>query len=149
MRSISGRAERVCDAPAETVFELLRAVEGYPSWASGIARRIVVLERDREGSAIKLLATLRVQVGPLPMGLELTIAVSAEPADRVTLTRLPNDPGDDETFVAVWRIDRGQRSETTIRLEIEAGLDVPRLVPLGDLGDRLAGELVDAAIAAL
>ena len=148
MRRLSGHAEAVCDAPTAEVFELLRALEGYPSWAVGLVRRVEVLERDRAGAPTRALATLRVAIGPLPMSLELTVALSAEPCDRVTLRRLPNDPHDDETFVAMWQIDQRRPSATTIRLEIEAGLDIPRLVPLGDTGDRLARELVEAAAAA-
>jgi hypothetical protein len=114
-----------------------------------VVRRVVVIERDAAGHPRMLEATLRVAVGPLSLDVDLALALDAKRSDRVTLTRLPNDPDDRETFVADWRLEQRGPDETAIRLDLQGDLDVPRLVPLGDAGDRLARGFVDAAAAAL
>jgi hypothetical protein len=128
--------------------QVLRAVDRYPSWHGGFVRRVVVRERDEAGYPSIVEAMLRVAIGPIAGNVELALAVIAECPDRVELTRLPNDSEDEETFVAVWHIEDNHRRGTTIRLDIEADLDVPRLVPMGDLGNKLARGFVDAAATA-
>ena len=66
----------------------------------------------------------------------------------MTLTRLPNEPDDPERFVARWYLDRAEPAGTSVRLELEAELDLPRLVPVGDIANNLASAFVQAAIAA-
>lgn len=148
MKTVSAQAEAISHAGIPEVAHLLRAVDAYPRWAGEVVREAIVLARDEAGQPLRVEATLRVQLGPLPLDLELTLAISSERAESVTLTRLPNDPGDEERFVAVWRLDEGPARRTRIGLSIEASIDVPRLVPLGDLGDKLARRLADAAAAA-
>ena len=46
-----------------------------------------------------------------------------------------------------WRVDGGQ--STRIALDLAANLDVPRFIPLGDVGDAMAQQLVSAATRAL
>jgi hypothetical protein len=149
MKRLSGHAEGVCRASAVATGRLLRAVDQYPSWHYEVVRRAVVIERDAAGHPRMLEATLRLPVGPISMETELALALDAGRPDRVTLTRLPNDPDDKETFVADWRLEPRGPGETGIRLDLEADADVPRLVPLGDVGEKLAKGFVDAAIAAL
>ena len=148
MRSISGRAEGVCRASVPAVAELLCALEGYPRWHQEGVRTIAVLERDAAGRPVTVDATLRVAVGPISRDVELRLAVRSPEASRVTLARLPNDPDDPESFVARWRLDSAGPAGTTIRLELEAELELPRLLPLGDLANNLARAFVEAAIAA-
>jgi hypothetical protein len=145
MRRLSGHAEATCDSSASSLAQLLLAVDRYPSWHSEVVRKVVARCRDDAGRLETIDVTLRVAIGPVHHDLELTLAISAALPDRITLTRLPNEPGDPETFVAVWRLDDGRR--TTIGLDVEAKLDLPRLVPLAGIGDRLAQGFVDAAVA--
>jgi hypothetical protein len=63
------------------------------------------------------------------------------------LSRIPHEPIDKERFDVTWRVDGGQA--TQIRLDLLANLDVPRLVPLGGVGDSMAQGLVSAATRAL
>lgn len=93
-------------------------------------------------------ATLRVAVGPIARDVELTLAVSAPDANRVILMRLPNEPDDPERFVATWYLDRAEPEGTSVRLELEAKLDLPRLVPVRELAGNLASAFVQAAIVA-
>ncbi len=143
MRRLSGHADAACDASPSAVAELLVAVDRYPSWHGDVVRQVEVRSRDEAGRPETAEVTLRVAIGPVHHDLELTLAISSALPGRVTLTRLPNEPGDPERFVAVWRLGEGQR--TTVTLDVEAELDVPRLVPIGGIGDRLAQGFVDAA----
>jgi hypothetical protein len=43
----------------------------------------------------------------------------------------------------VWRVGSG--ATTRVAIELAATLEVPRLVPIGGLGDRLAQGFVEAA----
>jgi hypothetical protein len=149
MKSISGRAEGACRASVPAVAELLRAVDRYSEWHPEGVRRIVVLERDGAGDPVILEVTLRAAIGPIARDVELRLEVSAAQANRVTLTRLPNEPEDPERFVATWHLDRAGTAETTIRLELEADLDLPRLAPVGELANNLARAFVAAAITAI
>ena len=145
MRRLKGHGGAACDASAASLAELLVAVDRYPTWHGDVVRTVAVRSRDQGGLPDTVDATLRVAIGPVHHDLELTLRISSAPVNRITLTRLPNDPGDPETFVAVWRLDEGH--QTMISLDVEAELDVPRLVPLGRIGDALAQGFVDAAVA--
>ncbi len=149
MKRLIGHAEGFCPADRAAVAGLLRTVDQYPSWHPDVVRRVAVIERDAAGAPRMFEATLRVPVGPISMDVDLTLALGTDRLDRVTLTRLPNDSEDSETFVADWWLDQRRPEETAIRLDLEADIDVPRLVPLGDVGDRLARSFVDAAVAAV
>jgi hypothetical protein len=149
MKRLRGNAEGVCRADRAAVAGLLRTVDQYPSWHPDVVLRVAVLERDAAGGPRMFEATLRVPVGPISMDIDLTLALGTDHRDRVTLTRLPNDSEDTETFVADWWLEQRRPAETAIRLDLEGDIDVPRVVPLGDVGDRLALGFVDAAVAAL
>ncbi len=149
MKRLFGHADGICRASAAATVRLLRAVDQYPSWHYEVVRRVVVIERDAAGHPRMLEATLRVPVGPISVDIDLALALDAELPDRVTLRRLPNDPDDRETFLADWRLEPREPEETEIRLDVVGDLDVPRLVPIGDVGDRLAKGFVEAAAAAL
>jgi hypothetical protein len=62
---------------------------------------------------------------------------------EVCLTRVPNEAGDPEKFEVVWRVSADDG--TRLAIELNAMLEVPRLLPLGGVGDRLAQGFVDAA----
>jgi hypothetical protein len=110
---------------------------------------VSVLERDGNGLATQVRATLRVALGPLKDDYELVIAV-ARPADNgVVLERLPNDPSDHELFQVSWWFAAADDERTTIRLEIDGQLDVPRFLPLHGIGDKLASGFVQALCRAL
>jgi hypothetical protein len=88
--------------------------------------------------------------GPLFRDFELVLSVDVRPGRSVTLTRLPNEPSDSEEFVVTWRFDRVKDCDRTkIHVQLDANLDVPRLVPLGGLGDAVAEGFVAAAISEL
>lgn len=147
MKRMRGIASGVVAAPAEQCLELLAAIDGYPSWHPGVVRGVIVLERDDQGRPTKARATLHVSLGPLTKDLELVLAVDVARPSTVELRRLPGDPSDKDEFVATWRLLAG--AGTRIELELRASLDVPRLVPVGRIGEAMAADFVAAASRAL
>ncbi|HTU31032.1 MAG TPA: SRPBCC family protein [Solirubrobacteraceae bacterium] len=126
---------------------LLEAIDGYPSWAPDVVKEAEVLERDAGGHPTKARTKLHVERGPLTRDFNLLFDVKVDPAGRIELRRIPHQPSDPERFDVTWRVDGGQ--STRIALELGANLDVPRFIPLGDVGDAMAGQLVSAATRAL
>jgi ribosome-associated toxin RatA of RatAB toxin-antitoxin module len=124
-------------------------MDGYPSWHPDVIRDVSVLERDENGLAKQVQATLRVAVGPLKGDYELVMAITRPAGGGVVLERLPNDPADRELFQVSWWFAAAGDEHTAIRLEIDGQLDVPRLAPLHGLGDRLASGFVQALCRAL
>ena len=77
------------------------------------------------------------------------LEVKVDPAGRIALRRIPHEPTDQERFDVTWRVDGGQ--STRIALDLAANLDVPRFIPLGDVGDAdgsAAGQRGDASASA-
>ncbi len=147
MKHLHGSAAEVARAPIEECFALLESVEQYPQWHPDTVRRVEVLERDGEGRAGRAAATLHVSRGPLSHDFELVMAIVALRPGSVTLTRVPNDPSDREEFEVRWRLE-AQADATRIALEIDANLDVPRVLPLAGIGDATTSAFVAAAAAA-
>jgi hypothetical protein len=71
------------------------------------------------------------------------MAVTVEPPATVKLAKV----GGTAKFDVVWRLTGGE--DTRIELEVDANLDVPRFLPLGDVGDSVAQGFISAASAEL
>jgi hypothetical protein len=147
MKELTGSASGTTAATPEQAMALLEAIEGYPSWAPDVVKEAEVLERDAAGHPTQARTKLHVERGPLTRDFNLLLAVSVDPAGTIELRRIPHQPSDSERFDVTWRVGGGQ--STRIELELSANLDVPRFVPLGDVGDTMAQQLVSAATRAL
>jgi hypothetical protein len=143
MKQLRGEAESELAAPPEQCFALLADVEGYPRWHSEAVRRVEVIERGVDGRPSTVAVALHAEAGPLARDFDLTLAVTLEPPRTVRLTRLQHEPSDPERFEVNWTVAEGQ--PTRIQLELQAVLELPRLVPLGPIGDSLASGFVAAA----
>lgn len=143
MKELSGSATVTTEATPEACFELVAAVDRYPSWNSDAIRRMEVLESDSEGRATRVRTAVHVAAGPLTREFELVMDVEHSERDAVCLSRVPNDPDDAEKFEVVWRISDGP--PTCLAIELSAVLEVPRLIPLAGIGDRVAQGFADAA----
>lgn len=148
LKHLQGAAEARTTATVAGCVDLVTPLEEYPSWYPDVVRRVSVLRRGSDGVATEADVTLRIAIGPLKSDYELRIAVRGRREHEVILERLPYDESDREQFRVTWRFNPLD-GFTEIRLQIEARLDVPRLVPLGGLGDRLAAGFVEAACKAL
>lgn len=147
MKPLRGTATAAVPATVEQCFSLLAAVGGYPGWYPDVVRAVEVIETEQDGLAIRAHATLHVAYGPLAKDLPLVLAIELDRPQTVRLTRLRNEPGDEEQFEVIWRLE--DRGDTHIALELDARLAVPRLLPLGGIGDVMADGLVQAAVDAL
>ncbi|HEX3519310.1 MAG TPA: SRPBCC family protein [Solirubrobacteraceae bacterium] len=144
MKQLNGAATAKVGAPIDRCFTLLADVEQYPSWHSELIRAVTVLERDERGLPTRASTTLHVAHGPLVRDFDFLLDVRFEQPELVELSRVPDDPADEEQLVMRWRL--GGSGETGIELELHARLAVPRFVPLGSIGDALGGSFLRAAV---
>jgi ribosome-associated toxin RatA of RatAB toxin-antitoxin module len=138
----------VVSAPVSACFALVEAVERYPSWYPDVVREVDVVDRGADGRVTRARTTLHVSRGPLGKDFHLLMAVVAEPRQTVTLIRLSHGGSDREELELRWRLHE-EDGGTRIRIELAAKLSVPRLMPLGGIGDELAAGFVAAAANAL
>ncbi len=147
MKELAGSGSATTSASPADCMTLLEDIDRYPTWAPDIVKEAQVLERDAGGHPVKAHTKLHVERGPLTHDFNLVLEVKVDPAGRIELRRIPHEPTDREHFEVTWRVDGGQ--STRIALDLAANLHVPRFIPLGDVGDALAQQLVSAATRAL
>jgi ribosome-associated toxin RatA of RatAB toxin-antitoxin module len=148
MKELTGTASGTTQASRDQAMSLLEDIDRYPSWYPEVVKEAEVLERDAQGRPTKAHTLLHVERGPLTKDFNLVMTVNVDPsAGTIALRRVPHGPDDPERFDVTWRVD--DANSTRIRLELAANLSVPRLVPLGGVGDHLAQGLVSAATRAL
>lgn len=124
-------------------FALLSALEEYPDWYPEVVRSVEVVEHGSDGHAVQAVAVLHASLGPIVRDFDLRLVVETERPTLVRVSRIPHDRSDPERFEVTWRLR--EAAKTWIGLELEAKLSVPRLVPVGGLGDTLAGGFTAAA----
>ena len=147
MKELGGHAAATVSASPEACIDLLAAVDRYPSWYPEGVRQAEVLERDSAGRPSLARTTVHVAVGPLTKDFEMKMRVAIQDQTEVRLTRVSDDPGDQERFEVHWRLQGGP--PTHLELILDAELDVPRLLPLGSVGEQVAQGFVAAASRAL
>ena len=129
----------------EDCFALLVTVVAISAVGAETVRQVEVdRERPRNGAS-RVRTTIHVARGPLTRDFHLVMAVGAEVPRTVTLTRLRHEPPDSEDFEVRWQL-RPEGDGTRIGLEIEVNLSVPRMLPLGGIGDAMASAFVAAAV---
>lgn len=143
MKQLHGAASTEVNAPIEQCFAMLAAIDLYPSWYPEVVREMDVLETAAGGAATRVRTTLRLSHGPLVKDFTLQLAVRLQSHALVELTRISHGPGDSEEFEVAWRLE--DRGHTHIELALNATVAVPRLVPLGSVGDSFAEGFVSAA----
>jgi hypothetical protein len=109
-------------------------------------REVRIDERSSEGLPSGARVALHVAHGPIVRDFDLLMAVSVEPPS-VALTRIARTSSDEETFRVLWTVE--ELAGTRLHLALEASLSVPRLLPLGGLGDAISAGFVNAAVTAL
>jgi ribosome-associated toxin RatA of RatAB toxin-antitoxin module len=147
MKALGGTGVVTVVATPQACFELVAAVDGYPRWYPEVIRSAEVVERDPAGRPSRARTLVHVSAAGLARDFNLLMDEALEEGREVRLTRVQHEPSDPERFDVVWRIAAGP--PVRLQLELAANLQVPRLVPLGGVGDRLAQGFVDAAKRAL
>jgi ribosome-associated toxin RatA of RatAB toxin-antitoxin module len=142
IKELGGRATRSVGPPAAQCFAVLADVEHYPEWYPDVIREVDVLEREPDGQARRARTKLHLSWGPVVRDFDLVLGVALEPLTRVRLARVSDAPSA-STFEATWRLR--EAAATEVGIELRATLDVPRFMPLGGIGDAIAGGFVEAA----
>jgi len=109
---------------------------------------VAIVELGENGIARRAEASLHVSHGPIVKDFELLLAVDVQPPATVVLARIAHGTSDEQRFAVTWRLRREGKG-TTIELALDADLAVPRLVPVGGVGDAIAAGFVRAAVAEL
>jgi hypothetical protein len=143
MKELRGAASAVVPVPLGPCLALVEAVDGYPVWYPEVVRSVDVLQRDALGLVSRAQTKLHLSAGPVTKDFDLLMAVTVEPPATVKLAKV----GGTAKFEVIWRLSEG--ANTRIELELDAALDVPRFLPLGDVGNSVAQGFVSAASAEL
>ncbi|MGZ4297515.1 MAG: SRPBCC family protein [Solirubrobacteraceae bacterium] len=143
LKELTGRATRSVRSPAAECFALLAAVDRYREWYPEVIREVDVLEREAGGQARRARTLLHLSWGPVVKDFDVVLGIDVEPPTMVGLARVSDAPSAN-TFEATWRLR--ETGATEIAIELGATLDVPRFLPLGGIGDAIAGGFVDAAV---
>ncbi len=122
---------------------LVEAIDEYPVWYPEVVREVQVLERDARGLPSRAQTRLHLSAGPVTKDFDLLMAVTVEPPATVKLAKV----GGSANFDVIWHLSEGE--STHIQLALDASLDVPRFLPLGDIGDSVAQGFISAASAEL
>ncbi len=150
MKSITGSASAHVRADQAECFVLLAEVDRYDDWNPDLVRELEVLDRDEQGRPARLDVVIHVKQSPIAKDFELTVAVRAEPPHVVHISRLSNEPTDQEALEVVWRIEGDAHQETWIELRFDAEVSfLPRFLPVGRVGDMIARALLGSAAKAL
>lgn len=148
MKELEATAATDVTASPEQCIALFEDVERYPVWYPEVVRRVEVVERDAAGRAVRATAELHISAGPIVRDFHMLLAVHSESPTAVTLERIPHEPSDDEKFTVAWRVGAGG-SRTRVQVRLAANLPVPRLLPVGTIGEGIAQGFVQAAARAL
>jgi hypothetical protein len=135
------------DVPIEACLAFLAALEDYPSWYPDVVKGVNVVELGDGGLPRKAEIKLHLAYGPVSRDLELLLAVRLKKPGLVELTHVSRGQASGASFDATWRLT-GDDS-TRLELELDATMPVPRLVPLGGVGDSFADGFMRAAVAGL
>ena len=144
MKELSGSASADVAVAPERAYAVLADVERYQTWYPDVISTVQVLERGPVGEV--MLADVTLSAPGLPISdLEARMRVDRQAEREVALVRVPDGPGDDERFAVRWAIS-STGDGTRVGLRLEAVLAVPRVVPVGGVGDRIAGGFLRAAV---
>jgi hypothetical protein len=146
MKELHGTASAVVAAPLERCVGLLAAIDGYPGWYPDGVREVEVLEQDAGGQATRVRTVLHVEVAGFDRDFNLTMSVEVDPDGGVALKKVKADSSD-PPFDVTWHMS--EDDGTLIELHLDTALPLPRLVPLGGVGDSIAESFVSAASEAL
>jgi ribosome-associated toxin RatA of RatAB toxin-antitoxin module len=147
VKELTGTATAAVAAPADQCLALVAAVDRYPTWHPDVVKAVDVLDRNAAGQPTRVKTKLHLAQGPLSKDFDLEMTVSVQLPGTVQLTRVPHEPSDEERFEVTWHVDAPAHAQ--IRLDLRANLAVPRLLPLGGIGDAVADGFVNAAARAL
>lgn len=146
IKHLHGTAHSTVGAPIEECLAVLAALEAYPSWYPDVVREVKVVESGDDGLPVRAETKLHLSYGPVSRDLDLLLAVTVRRPGLVQLTHVPRGSSG-TSFDAIWRLE--ESTGTQLELELDATMPVPRLVPLGGVGDAFAAGFMQAAVGRL
>jgi hypothetical protein len=144
MKHLNGAAQSSVSVSLEDCLAFLEALEDYPSWYPDVVREVKVVESGDDGLPSRAETKLHLSYGPVSRDLDLLLAVRVRRPGLVQLTHVSRGPSSGASFDATWRLE--SRGGTRLSLELDATMPVPRLVPLGGVGDAFAAGFMEAAV---
>ena len=147
MKHLHGEAQAAVGVPIEECLELLADLEAYPSWYPDVVTEVEVVEYGDDGLPVRAETKLHLSYGPVSRDLDLLLAVHVRRPSLVQLKHVPRGPSSGASFDATWRLNG--HASTHLELELDAVMPVPRLVPLGRVGDAYAAGFMQAAAGTL
>jgi Polyketide cyclase / dehydrase and lipid transport len=146
MKELRGSATAEVSASPDECVALLEDIEGYPSWYPDVVRRAEIVRPSGDGGPTQARTRVHLGVGPIQRDFDLLMEVTSETGGVIRLARIGHDDADSEELSATWRIGAGSPGgRTRIAVDVTARLEVPRLLPLGGIGDAVARDFVSAA----
>ncbi len=143
VKHLHGEAQGAVDAPIEECLGLLADLEAYPSWYPEVVNEVEVVEYGDDGLPLKAATKLHLSYGPASRDLELLLAVRVHRPGLVQLTHVRSGSSSGASFDATWRLE--DHGGTHLKLELDAVMPVPRLVPLRRVGNTYATGFMQAA----
>ncbi len=147
MKHLHGGARANIDVPIEDCFALLAALDAYPSWYPEVVREVAVVESGEDGTPLRAETKLHLSYGPVSRDLDLLLALRVSRPGLVQLTHVPRGASSGASFDAIWRL--ADHAGTELELELDAVMPLPRLVPLGGVGNAFAAGFMRAAVGRL
>jgi hypothetical protein len=147
MKHLQGAARATVEVPIEECLAFLAAIEEYPSWYPDVVKEVKVVESGDDKLPLRAETKLHLSYGPASRDLDLLLAVRVRRPGLVHLTHVPRGPSSGASFDATWQLE--DHAGTDLQLELDATMPVPRLVPLGGVGDVFAAGFMSAAVGRL
>ena len=148
MKHLTGTAQADVGVPIEECLTFLASLEAYPSWYPDVVREVEVVESGEDG--------LAAQGGNEAASLLRTGVPGSRSAARGAGAPAWPGPADARSPRAIDAAPRStrpggceERDGTQLELELDATMPVPRLVPLGGVGDAFASGFMQAAVGRL
>lgn len=144
MKHLHGTAQSTVAVPIEDCFDFLAALEAYPSWYEEVVTEVTVVQDGEDGLPLRAETRLHLAYGPVSRDLDLLLAVKAQRPGLVHLTHVSRGSSSGASFDATWRLQAD--AGTRLDLELDANMPIPRLVPVGGVGDVFAAGFMKAAV---
>jgi len=147
MKHLHGTAQAAIGVPIEECVAFLADLEAYPSWYPDVVREVEVVESGEDGLPLRAETKLHLSHGPVSKDIDLLLAVRVRRPGLVQLTHVPRGSPSRASFDATWRLE--DHAGTHLELELDATMPLPRLVPLGGVGNAFAAGFMQAAVGRL
>jgi ribosome-associated toxin RatA of RatAB toxin-antitoxin module len=147
MKQLSATASATTPATLERCFELVSAIDQYPTWYPAGVTAAQVTERDAEGQPTRAHVELHVAHGILVRDFSLNVVVLTRRLESVKIERIRSRVDDSQEFAVAWALAGGEQIQIAVRMH--ANLSIPGFLPVGGVAESVANGFLKAALDAL